>query len=147
MLCSTVHSTVLVKMEVKTAEEKDREAVKVFVDNKQQHMMLLSCSITELKILQVTVSEQKFTGAMTKTVASSFSDNLKVSLSKFIKVQKAVEAWAMDPSCLKEKGLAMLSSQVSMIMIEKRDLMEWADRLNIQTGQPPKKKGRGKSSK
>ena len=132
------------KVEVNTAEEKDREAVNLFVENKQQHMMLLSCNITELKILQVTISEQKFTGTMSKAVALSFGDNLKLMLNKFIKVQKAVEQWAIEPSCLKERGLATLSSQVSMIMVEKRDLMEWADRLNVQPAGPPKKKGRGR---
>ena len=63
--------------------------------------------------------------------------------TKFIKVQKAVEQWALDPSCLKERGLATLSQQVSVIMVEKRDLMEWAERLNIETGQSSKQKGRG----
>ena len=50
------------KQESKTAEDEEKEAVALFIENKQQNMMLLSCSITELKILQVTAGEHKFTG-------------------------------------------------------------------------------------
>ena len=60
--------------------------------------MLLASSITELKILQVTASEHKFTGSMTKTVAISVSESANIMTAKFIKVQKAMEQWVMEPT-------------------------------------------------
>ena len=84
-------------------------------------MMILSSSVTELKLLTVAAAEHKFT--------MPISESSKSLVDKFNNNLKTLEQWVTEPSCLKDKGLLALSGQVATVMAEKHDLMSWAKKF------------------
>lgn len=62
-----------------------------------------------------------------------------------MKMSKTFDQWAMDPACLRDKGLAGLMKQMQTLKAEKQNVERWAEKLDVKTGTTaPKKKFRKK---
>ena len=102
----------VIKPEKKTAVEVEKEMVEAFTKAQHENLMLVSTSMTELKIMAITAGEHKFTVAISEPAT-------KLS-NKFHKVHKSLESWSQTPSCLREKGIVVLIQQFNAVQREKK---------------------------
>ena len=123
---------VIVKKEGATAVDELKAKVAEFTEARNEHLMSLSTTVTELQILSVTAASSKFTAPV--------ADSATTLVAKVGKVKKGMEKWLMDPTSLKENGLETLMQQVLTVLAEKADLMKIAEKQGIAVAGSKKRK-------
>ena len=113
----------IVKTEGGKVMQQLKDKVEQFTAEKNQHLMTLLTTVTELHILSTTAQGSKFTAPVADTVATL--------VTKVTKVKKSMGKWLMEPSSLKDKGLEVLMQQVFTVLAQKADLAEMAAKMGI----------------
>ena len=120
---------VTIKPELKSPSDIEKEVVEVFSSQRNEKLLALNQLQTELKILSVTAAESRQTALI--------GEDALIFSKKMGKVTKSLEQWITEPSSLKEQGLTVLVKQYKALIVEKKDLDDWAGKMGIG-GKPAK---------
>ena len=104
----------------------------MFEESKQERLILLNTEIMTLKLLEATANTHSFTAAI--------GDHAKTVRNKTAKLVKALEEYVTNQNSLKDKGVQVLMSQLSVNEKEREDLKKWAHKLGVACGTTSKRR-------